>query len=59
MTDLEKIIAKCEQNAVSDAEIDYSDIPPLTEEQLAHMKPCHLINRDIWQPKKESHQYKN
>ncbi len=33
--------------------IDYSDIPPLTDEQLAKMKPCHLVNRDLWQPKKK------
>lgn len=26
--------------------------PPLTQEQLAQMKPCHLVNRDLWKPKK-------
>lgn len=31
MTDLEKIIAECEKNAVPDSEIDYSEIPPTTD----------------------------
>ncbi len=53
MRDLDNIIAKCEENAVPDTEIDFSDIPPLTDEQLAQMKPCHLVNRDMWQPKKK------
>lgn len=29
---------------MSDEDIDYSDIPPLTDEELARMKPA----RDIW-----------
>lgn len=32
---------------------DFSDCPVLTEEQLSQMRPCHLINREIWQPKKK------
>lgn len=32
---------------------DFSDCPVLTEDQLAQMKPCHLVNRDMWRPKKE------
>lgn len=32
---------------------DFSDIPVLTDEQLAQMKPCHLVNRDMWKPKKQ------
>ena len=26
---------------------DFSDCPVLTEDQLAQMKPCHLVNRDM------------
>ena len=26
---------------------------PAAQEQLAQMKPCHLVNRDMWKPKKE------
>ena len=29
------------------------ECPPLTDEQLKKLKPCHLVNRDIWKPKKE------
>ena len=32
---------------------DFSDCPILTKEQLAQMKPCHLVNREMWKPKKE------
>ncbi len=53
MKNLEKIIQECEKNAIPDNKIDYSDIPPLTDEQLANMRPCHLINRNLWQPKKK------
>ena len=32
---------------------DFSDCPVLTKEQLAQMKPCHLVNKNMWKPKKE------
>ena len=31
MRDLEEIIAECERNAPSDDQIDYSQIPPITD----------------------------
>ena len=31
MRDLEEIIAECERNAPADDEIDYSQIPPITD----------------------------
>ena len=43
MTDLEQFIATCEAHAVPDSEIDFSDIPELTDEQIAQMKPSYLI----------------
>ena len=48
MTDLEKLIAKCEQNSVPDSQIDTSDIPELTEEDFSrgHFK--------YWKPMKKS-----
>jgi len=54
MKNLEKMIAKCEANSVPDSAIDYSDIPPLTDEQLSQMKPCHLVNREMWKPMKKT-----
>ena len=36
-----------EMKDLEDEEIDYSDIPPLTEEELARMKPARLRG-DIW-----------
>ena len=50
MTDLEQFIATCEAHAVPDSEIDFSDIPELTDEQIAQMKPGHLVNQ---QPRRE------
>ncbi len=32
---------------------DFSDCPILTDEQLANMKPCHLVNTEMWQAKKK------
>lgn len=32
---------------MSDDDIDYSDIPPLTDEELARMKPARL-RKDFW-----------
>ena len=34
-------------------DIDYSDCPKITREQFANARPCHLVNRDLWRPKKE------
>lgn len=48
MTDLEKVIAKCEQNAKPDNEIELTDVPELTEEDFSrrHFK--------YWKPVKKS-----
>lgn len=53
MKDLEKLITECERNARADSEIDTSDIPPLTDEQLAQMKPSHLGRRKACRPAKK------
>lgn len=53
MTDLEQFIATCEAHAVPDNEIDFSDIPELTDEQVAQMKPSHLVNKNMWKPQKK------
>ena len=53
MKDLEKLIAECERNARPDSEIDTSDIPALTDEQLAQMKPSHLVRREACSPAKK------
>lgn len=47
MTDLEKFIAKCEQNAKPDSKINLTDCPELTEEDFArgHFK--------YWKPVKK------
>ena len=47
MTELDKLIAKCEANAVPDEQIDTSDFPELTEEDFArgHFK--------YWKPTKK------
>jgi len=48
MKDLEAFIAKCEENAVPDSQIDTSDIPELTEEVFSrgHFK--------YWKPVKKT-----
>lgn len=33
---------------------DFSDCPVLTKEQLSQMKPCHLVNREMWKPMKKT-----
>ena len=53
MTDLEQFIATCEALAVPDRGIDFSDIPELTDEQIAQMKPSHLVNKNMWKPQKK------
>ena len=35
------------------------ECPPLTDEQLKKLKPCHLVNRDIWKLKKRSPKYQD
>ena len=32
---------------------DFSDCPKLTNAQLKQMKPCHLLDRDLWKPQKK------
>ncbi len=48
MTDLEKFITKCEENAVPDEKINTSDVPEMTEKDFArgHFK--------YWKPIKKS-----
>ena len=29
------------------------ECPPLTDEQLKQLRPCHLVNKDMKKPKKE------
>ena len=29
------------------------ECPPLTDEQLKQLRPCHLVNREVWKPKKK------
>lgn len=54
MKDLDKFIAECEKNARPDSEINTSDIPALTDEQLRQMKPSHLVRREFYKPIKKS-----
>lgn len=30
-----------------------SECPPLTDHQLTQMQPSHLVNRELWRPKKK------
>ena len=53
MTDLEEFIAACEAHAIPDSQIDFSDIPELSDEQIAQMKPSHLVNKNMWKPQKK------
>lgn len=32
---------------------DISDMPELTDEQLAKMKPCHLVGKNVWKNEDE------
>ena len=32
---------------------DFSDCPILTREEFERARPCHLVNRKLWKPKKE------
>lgn len=53
MTDLEKFIAKCEQNAKPDSEINLTDCPELIEEDFerGHFK--------YWKPVKKIYNSSN
>lgn len=48
MKDLERFIAKCEENAVPDSQINTKDIPEVTEEDFARGK------FKYWKPVKKS-----
>jgi uncharacterized protein (DUF4415 family) len=37
---------------LKDKDIDVSDMPPLTEEQLARLVPAKLLNRSLYKPVK-------
>ena len=50
MTDLEQFITACEAHAVPDDEIDFSDIPELTGDQITQIRPSHLVNKAMWKP---------
>jgi uncharacterized protein (DUF4415 family) len=43
-------ISKLKQ--LKDKDIDVSDMPPLTEEQLARLVPAKLLNRSLYKPVK-------
>ncbi len=49
MTDLEKFIAKCEQKAKLDSEINLTDFPELTEEDFArgHFKYLNPVKKSV------------
>lgn len=53
MTDLEQFITACEAHAVPDDEIDFSDIPELTGDQITQIRPSHLVNKAMWKPQKK------
>lgn len=53
MKDLEEFITRCEANSIPDEQIDTSDCPVLTAEQLSKLRPCHLVNRKLWKPQKK------
>lgn len=48
--DLKKIVEQCEKNAIPDNEIDYSDIPAQTDEELAMFRP---VNPEYFKPRRE------
>lgn len=48
MTDLEAYIAKCEENAVPDSELNLVDMPELTEEDFSRGHFKH------WKPEKKA-----
>ncbi len=52
--DYEKKIAEIEKNAKSDSEIDYSEIPKLTEKQLTEFRPRYQVNREFYKPIKKA-----
>ena len=52
MKNIEERIAEIEKNARPDSAIDFSDIPELTDEQLKQLRPSHLVDRNIWKPRK-------
>lgn len=33
---------------------DFSDLPVMTEEQLSKLQPCHLVNKKLWKPQKQT-----
>ena len=37
---------------IRNSEIDFSDIPELSDERIVQMKPSHLVNKNMWPPKK-------
>ena len=37
---------------IRDEDIDISDMPPLTQEQLARFLPAKLLNRSLYRPRK-------
>ena len=53
MTNLEQFIETCEAHTIPDSEIDFSDIPELTDKQLMQLKPSHLVNKAMWKPQKK------
>ncbi len=54
LADCERKIAEIEENAKPDSEIDYSDIPKLTGEQLSGFRPRFQVNREFYRPVKKA-----
>lgn len=52
--DYEKKIAEIEKNAIPDCEIDYSDAPKLSAEQLSQFEARYSVNRDLYKPLKKA-----
>lgn len=51
---LREKIAEIEKNAIPDCEIDYSDAPKLSAEQLSQFEARYSVNRDLYKPLKKA-----
>lgn len=54
MPDFDEKTTEIEKNVRSDSEIDYSDIPKLTEEQLSEPRQRYQVNRKFYRPIKKA-----
>jgi hypothetical protein len=44
---------------MKDADIDFSDMPPLTQEQMSRFVPAKLLNRSLYKPVMDGVTFKN